>query len=469
MKKIAIAAAVVAIVLLGLPPVLGLATEARVRERVAALDGNGIVSMKVKSFDRGWFGSTARIELAPAPGYLAKIGLGSAAAAAALDRRATITVDFAHGPLVLQKGVQLGWSTMVARLDPETDGLADLQKQLGVPYLVEFRGRTGITGGISFDADVPPMNVSAEPQVEFSGAKLDGRYTRDRLVSNARIDSVEITDAFGTFAMRNLRLHVDHGFLSKDLAPGKAEFSIDRLSATAGLGGGTPLFDSDRVSVIAATAVNATRSLLDVHVTYGVDRVHMDDREVTGAALGIALHNVDVQTLQHYNDALRELLTGPAASDANAAIAALLRADLPRFLAAGPSIVLEPLRFSVNGEPFEGRAEVAVDAARVPKGDLSELTPADVLGFLDVSAEIKLSKALARRFAAYGAALQLRGDPGMPPEQVEYLAEAQAGLMLVELVNEGFLVEDGEVYRAALRYTDAAMTLNDKPLPLLQR
>ena len=58
---------------------------------------------------------------------------------------------------------------------------------------------------------------------------------------------------------------------------------------------------------------------------------------------------------------------------------------------------------------------------------------------------------------------------GMPPEQVEYLAEAQAGLMLVELVNEGFLVEDGEVYRAALRYTDAAMTLNDKPLPLLQR
>ena len=71
--------------LLGLPPVLGLGTEARVRERVTELDGYGVVAVKVKSFDRGWFGSTARIELAPAPGYLAKIGLGSAAAAAAAD------------------------------------------------------------------------------------------------------------------------------------------------------------------------------------------------------------------------------------------------------------------------------------------------------------------------------------------------------------------------------------------------
>ena len=46
---------------------------------------------------------------------------------------------------------------------------------------------------------------------------------------------------------------------------------------------------------------------------------------------------------------------------------------------------------------------------------------------------------------------------------------AQAGLMLVQLVNEGFLVEDGEVYRVAWRYADGAMTLNDTPLPFLQR
>jgi hypothetical protein len=32
-------------------------------------------------------------------------------------------------------------------------------------------------------------------------------------------------------------------------------------------------------------------------------------------------------------------------------------------------------------------------------------------------------------------------------------------------VSQGFLVEDGEVYRAALRYLDGALTLNDKPLP----
>ena len=49
MKNVAIAAAVVAMVLLGLPPVLGLGTEARVRERVTELDGYGVVAVKVKT------------------------------------------------------------------------------------------------------------------------------------------------------------------------------------------------------------------------------------------------------------------------------------------------------------------------------------------------------------------------------------------------------------------------------------
>jgi uncharacterized protein YdgA (DUF945 family) len=78
---------------------------------------------------------------------------------------------------------------------------------------------------------------------------------------------------------------------------------------------------------------------------------------------------------------------------------------------------------------------------------------------------VKLSKALARRFISLAAEMQFRGDPRMPPEQLKYMAEAQAGLMLVQLVNQGFLVEDGEVYRAALRFVDGALTLNDKPLP----
>jgi uncharacterized protein YdgA (DUF945 family) len=140
-------------------------------------------------------------------------------------------------------------------------------------------------------------------------------------------------------------------------------------------------------------------------------------------------------------------------------------ADLQRVLSSGPSFVLDPIRFAFDGEPFEGRAELTTDPAKLPPAGLTDLDAAAILGIVNGNADVKLSKALARRLVALAAEMQFRGDARMPPEQLKYMAEAQAGLMLVQLVNQGFLVEDGEVYRAALKYSDGAMTLNGKPLP----
>jgi uncharacterized protein YdgA (DUF945 family) len=195
-----------------------------------------------------------------------------------------------------------------------------------------------------------------------------------------------------------------------------------------------------------------------------VDRLHVAENEVTGATVGVALHSLDVQAFQHYIAMVRGLATNARQADPEEAVAGL-RADVQRVLAAGPSLVLDPLRFAFDGEPFEGRAEFTTDPAKLPPGGVTDLEPSIIARAVNSNANIKLSKTLARRFAALAAEMQFRGDPRMPPEQLKYMAEAQAGLMLVQLVNQGFLVEDGEVYRATLRYVDGALTLNDKPLP----
>src|SRR5512138_1008449 len=203
MNKVVIAvAALVAVMLLAVPPALGRLTEARVRERVAAINEGGVITADVESFDRGWFGSKAKIELGLSPAYAAQLG---AIGAPTNALHAIIAVDFAHGPVAVQRGVHFGWSAMVARLDPETPGLAEFQQQLGVPYLFEFRGRTGFLGGVSFDADVPPVDLPAGGAAfKFSGATLDGRYAGKRLVASARIDSFEFSSPGGTLIVRNL-------------------------------------------------------------------------------------------------------------------------------------------------------------------------------------------------------------------------------------------------------------------------
>ena len=55
--------------------------------------------------------------------------------------------------------------------------------------------------------------------------------------------------------------------------------------------------------------------------------------------------------------------------------------------------------------------------------------------------------------------------PRVPPDQLKYLAEAQSGLLLVTLVSQGMLVEDGDAYRTAIRYADGGLTVNGNPLP----
>jgi uncharacterized protein YdgA (DUF945 family) len=458
---VAIVVLAVAIVLLATPPALGRLTESRVRERVAALDESGVLTAEVKSFERGWFSSSAKIELGLAPAYQAQVG---ARLGTDLDGRATIAVSFTHGPVTIRNGIHVGWSTMVARLDPSTSGIADLEQQLGVPYLFEFRGHTGLTGALDFDADVPPMDVpTGVAQFKFSGAGLEGTYTRARLVSVAHVDSVEFSSPTGTFALHDLRAKTNSRILSRYIAPGEGELSIASITATSPLRGGAPLFEMQGLKMTSNTAVDDAGGLLDVNATYGLDRLHLVDNDVSDASIGLALHNLDVVALRSYGEAMRELAVNPD-NDRDEALAALAP-HVQRALAAGPSLVLEPISFKFDGEPFDGRVELATDPARAAQVDAADLDMLRLLGVFDGTADLTLSKALARRLATVAATMQLGTDPRVPPDQLKYLAEAQSGLLLVTLVSQGMLVEDGDAYRTAIRYADGGLTVNGNPLP----
>ena len=74
-----------------------------------------------------------------------------------------------------------------------------------------------------------------------------------------------------------------------------------------------------------------------------------------------------------------------------------------------------------------------------------------LLGVVNTKADVRLSKTLAGQLATLGARMQLAGDPSIPPEQLDYMAEAQSGLMLTMLVGQGVLIEDGDDYRSVAR------------------
>jgi uncharacterized protein YdgA (DUF945 family) len=211
-------------------------------------------------------------------------------------------------------------------------------------------------------------------------------------------------------------------------------------------------------------ALDAAGELLEMHLHYDVEAVRLEQHEVTGGTLTVTVRDLDVATVEAYSAAA----TDAAAAGADpAAIAAALGPHLERALQRGPSVTLDPIRFRYGDEPFQARIEITTNPARLPAAGTLRIDDAlQLLELVDVKADLQLSKTLAAELATLGARVQIAGgDPTIPPEQLDYMAEAQSGLMLTILVGQGILVEDGDSYRSSLDYTDGALTVNGSALP----
>lgn len=458
-----VAAALLALAMLALPRIVGSMTEAQVRERVAAIDASPSVGAEVTSFHRGWFRSRATIQLELVPPGVAA---GSDAAGAPLGAFGVlpIAVELAHGPIAVLDGIHFGWSKAMARADAAAPGIADLERTLGVPYLFEFRSRTSYRGNLAFDADAPPFELPVlEALLSFSGVTLAGAFDAPRIVADAQIGSLALASPTGTFTVSGLQATVDNVLRSQYVLPGDSAFSIASISATGPLQGMAPTFEASNLRVRNNVAVDAAGELLDLRVNYELDSLRLDDSEITTGAVELRMRNLDVAAIEAYSALVRD---AAAIGSDPAAIVASLGPQLERALKAGPSLVLDPIRFRYNDEPFEGRVEITTNTAGLPPaGTLSLDNPLMLLSVVNVKAEVRVSKMLASNLATLAARLQFAGDVSIPPEQLDYMAEGQAGFMLTMLTSQGVLIEDGDNYRSSLDYTDGALTLNGSPLP----
>jgi uncharacterized protein YdgA (DUF945 family) len=328
-----------------------------------------------------------------------------------------------------------------------------------VPYLFEFRGRTSFTGGLSFDASLPAVDLEAEGvHIAFSGASLDGAFVGQRLVSDSRVDGFTLTSPPGALTIRNVRAATDLDLDSSNAVPVDARLFIEQLSIVDAASADGPVLDAANVRIAGKVGLDARATLLDLHATYDSDSVLLYGTRVAETSVGVALDKIDVAALETY---LKLAQTDGGGNDP----AAEVGRALTRALAAGPSFVLDPLRFRVEGEPLMARLEIAANPAALAATNTTD--PDNWLALLPAlhsTATVDVSKKLAHDIAVRAAEMRY-ADDGMPPEQRRLLADMQAGLMLVTLVSQGMLVDAGDTYRADLSVADGAVTLNGEPLP----
>ena len=466
MKKAAIALAAIVLLLLALPFLTGMMTQARIEERVAALSNNPAVVVDVASYDRGWLASTARIEVGINPQYLAQLG-GSMPLE--MEQQIPVVLDVKHGPVIFGDGVQIALSSVVATFDPASPISVLARDLLGMPYIFQLRGHGPITGGFVFEAEIPPIDYGdGANDLSFSGLRIDGILRGDRVTSHGDIESFDFTSAEATAIVEQVTFDMDTVYQVGGFGTGAGELGIARIVVTSPMTGTEPLFTAQGLRVGGESAVD-DNGRMRVGITYGAESVAAGTGfSLADAELGISMANLDPEAVKDYY-ATMQLVMGQQPAPSEDELMAALIPVFERLLETGPNLALDPIRFVMNGEPFTAKFLVEVDPAALPPAATRNYQdPTLWLAAAIVTAEAEVSKVLAQDLAQQAMRMQLSGsgDPSLTEDDIDAQAEAQVGLMLVQLTGMGMLQDAGDSYTTSARFASGTLTVNGTPIPL---
>lgn len=469
MRKAGLLAVVVLVAAaLGMPAVLGGMTESRVSARVVEINSGDAMSVTVEDYTRGWFSSTARLGVRLSPELLARMGAADVELPAWLTGAALpVVAELSHGPAGINEGPFLGFSKVVARADPDVRWVRELTERYGMPYLFEFRGRTGFTGRVSFDADVPPVDTTAQGgSAQFSGAVLEGTLEGNHLVAQLDVERYSLDSPLAAVQVGGVRATTDSRFLGNSQSTGGGALEIAEMRVASPLGGNDPIEMSGvRFASLAALEDGAW----DTRFDYTSDTVRTPGgQRIDSAALGITVDDLDAGAVNEIQ-ALLERASAGSTTGAPAVSPAQMLSALNRIVAGSPSLEIAPLRFTLNGDTLDANVRLDVRGQGAPV-DLAQLagSPLAWANLVDGAVDATIAKPLARRFAADIARAQLaqQAQEGADAGQDAQLAETQGTLMLVVLVGQGYLEESEDAYSTQIRLTDGAFTVNGESVPL---
>lgn len=489
MPRLFVAAmAVIALLLLLLPPWAGRAAEQRLRELARALDAQPGQEVEILEYRRGWFRSRIRLRTAP-PEVLAEdldarvsrlrsrapdpAAPASASAADALivsalarladfyRRGQVLDVRLRHGPLPFGGAVTAGLADARVRTDREAFG--DPRIDFGITFGGQVRYALALT----------PDELRTDGP-EIATLRFDGLSARGRLAGRAPLRASLALDAPGftllaedtTLRVQGLQARARDLELREWGTLGTLAAGVDEI--VAGRDDGTTAIFSARGLSVRGGLEPAQDDTLELRGEYAFDALTSErGPELTAARFGLALTGLSEALVRDWI-ALMGSGDPPRGTDGPGYRGARLRPLAARALASGLRLRLEPVAVLVDGEPLDGALRVVVEG--VDGRDDRALDPATWLRRVRIDGRLRTTPELARTLTASSMALTLAARAeaegrALSDAALRAAAEAQAGMVLGQLTAQGFLRDEGEGLITELEVRDGRISINGQVLP----
>ncbi|MGI9326924.1 MAG: YdgA family protein [Pseudomonadales bacterium] len=490
MKKSIGLVIVVAVVLLLLPGWLGGMAERQLREQLALADPyEGLVSIAIANYQRGWFRSEVEYEIGLAPEYVEQLqelveGTDAAAAGSAaglqgdeFSRRLHLRSHVGHGPIGFLDGPFFGMFKALTSAGEENPEINEFVQTSGMPYLFEAETITSFFGTTQGAISVPPINADGSnigaPKstgaMRFSGLDVKGEFHFGNRAGKMTggFELLEIVGEEAEMVLEGVRLQADSRAVSKYMWVGPADFDIARFDVRSK--GDAPSIVAEALSLQVRSSENSDGETLNIAVTYGAKHLQLPESAVVDAQMGMALENVSVAALDEYY-AMTQAVTSMN-DEAMSQLGTQAPAMLYQFAQRSPTLALTPLRFTLDGEPFDGSLELTLDGNRLPGADAFSVMDVGMWAqVVSAQGEASVSKALAESMAVSATEAQMRSafgdDPNIDATQLADMARIQAPMMLNTLVQQGLIKEAQKTYSAQLRYGDGELLVNGQSMPI---
>ncbi|WP_295429475.1 DUF945 family protein [uncultured Thiodictyon sp.] len=438
-----------------IPPALGAraqqAYQDLLRGTVAALPPGWVL---VEHYERGWFSSKANAELTRQP----------------LPGQTPAGVSRIHLDSRIEQGP---WAWFNADLFPaltqvhtRVEVLAD---PLRVPPLL-FTTTIGANGSGLTRLLIPATEQSGAPdgfRLQSKDITGTARYRPNprQLAADLTVPGLALLDSAGPIArLTDARLKADLTGWIGGLFTGRTSLEVESAELSPppqpNANAKAALVQRLHLSLEQVPQGQAPTLRLDLRLDAAAELLRLGSVDYRSPVIGLAARSLDAQALAEINTALRTLADDGASRAMRGLVGAtLLTQLLPRFLAAGPSLTLDPFTLTTPAGPVAAHLSLGAAAqgpgatgAAVLLSALLNRGKANWLTGLTGDGAIDLPQAIALEWLA-------RADTAVPPAPAERLQT---------WIDGGWVsARDGRV-TSTVRLADGQLSVNGKPVPLLR-
>ncbi|WP_224798097.1 YdgA family protein [Idiomarina abyssalis] len=452
---------VVAAALIG-PRFAGSQVEDTLKQHVEALNNVPAYTAQVVSFDRGWFGSTATVELG--------VDFSGAFPEAEQSEELSfeVVIDVQHGPVLTQFSPGLGLASLEA--SSKDEGLREFLDWEDETPFYHMVGSVGFSGTFSYSDSISSFTLvpnDARQQISVSRYEGSGEVSSDSFSYEGVLEGAEVLMEVQAVSVGEMKVRTEaKGDLLSIMQGGlyESEMSMQLEKVTARSPDDVDFFNLEELDVEAISAFSDNEKHMNVDMNYSMKSFMFGDTHLDNLVVNMAFNNLDAEFLRAYNQTMQTIYDqGP--DEMEAATEKLVKDSLPQLLKAEPEFVVS--EFSGQMEPgnFEGDLSAKlVGVAQVPD-NLDDIR--FWLSSLIADASLTVDKPLLKWLAEQQLLSTMRMQyPGADEAEMQKMAEQQAPIMINMYLQQGLLTETEDDYRSEFQMEGGEAMLNGQKVPL---